>query len=221
MYDKLKEIVIEFILNNKLTCFFAALSLVAISFSISFIYLNKCPKCIKCKSDILVKTQKEKVKTIKVDVKGEVKAPGVYTLKEGLSVIDAINASGGLNDNATTKNINLSKRLEDEMVIYVSNKSELDNEESKDAQTKYSINENSVNYENSLDESKPKVNGKININTASESDLTLLSGIGPSKAKKIIEYRNSHGSFKSLEEIKNVSGIGDKAFEKIKDYITI
>ena len=116
MYEKIKERIIEFILSNKLICFLVAISTLLTIFSISFVYFNKCPKCKKptpCKS-LKIQKNKEEDKSIKVDVKGEVINPGVYTLKNGLTIDDAIKIAGGLKENATTKNINLSKHLEDE-----------------------------------------------------------------------------------------------------------
>lgn len=227
MYEKIKKRIIEFILNNKLICFLIVVSISSILFSIIFVSLNKCPKCKPCKKvstlKIAKKTNKiDETKEIRVDVKGEVTMPGVYTLKDGLSVIDAIKVAGGLTENATTKNINLSKHLEDEMVIYVFNKDELlERENTTDLQEDYSLDTNYYTNQDTNTKSKEKTNELVDINTASENELTLLDGIGPSKAKKIIEYRNTNGRFKSIEEIKNVSGIGDKAFEKIKNSIKV
>ena len=178
-------------------------------------------------------------KDVRVDVKGAIKAPGVYSLKEGAIINDLIVMAGGVKSGGTLKNINLSKKLEDEMVIYVYTTNELNklkvdpNENKECVCPAYEISScegasvvkvsgngstNTNSNSNTPTENKPSV---ININTASIEELTTLTGIGEAKAKAIIEYRESNGGFKSIEEIKNISGIGDASFEKIKEHITI
>ena len=147
-----------------------------------------------------------------VDVKGEVKNPGVYFVSEGMLVIDAINLAGGLTKKACTDDINLSMKLTNEMVIYINNKS------SFTTTTKVTeLNDAKVSKSSSKEE---KQTGLVNINTASKNELMSISGIGESKANSIIEYRKEN-TFKTIEDIKNVSGIGDKFFEQIKNYITV
>ena len=155
-------------------------------------------------------------KTIYVDVKGAVKNPGVYELSNTSRVIDAINLAGGLSDLADTINLNLSKKLSDEMIIIVYTKTELS--------TYYKKNNNRNAVCASLEcvciddyndaciskESSNKSNGK-----------TYNTTIGESKAEKIITYRNDNGKFNSIEDLKKVSGIGDSIFEKIKDKIIL
>ena len=138
-----------------------------------------------------------------VDIKGEVKDPGVYKLKEGSRVIDAINASGGLKENANTYSVNLSKKITDEMVIIVPSNSENTN-----------VSDNTITQ-------NTKNSGLVNINTATTKELLSITGIGESKASNIVKYREENGNFSSIEDIKNVSGIGDSLFEKIKKYITV
>jgi len=149
-----------------------------------------------------------------VDIKGAVKKPGVYKLSKNSIVNDVIVLAGGLKSGATTDDINLSKAIYNEMVIYISTKSEL-----KEKQN------NTSNIPSSTSETKVDnicVNpNKVNINSATVDELTTLNGIGEAKAIKIIEYRNTNGLFKSIEDIKNVSGIGEAFYEKIKDNITI
>lgn len=151
-----------------------------------------------------------------VDVKGEVKNPNVYMVSEGMLVIDAINLAGGFTKNAYTDNINLSKKLFNEMVIIVSNKKDYT---TTSTTTKKSINDALISSETSTNE-KNNDNKLVNINTASKSELMSINGIGESKANSIIEYR-SKNKFNSIEDIKNVSGIGEKFFEQIKNYITV
>lgn len=176
-------------------------------------------------------------KYILVDVKGEVKKPGVYKLKENSRVIDAINASGGLTKKAYTKYINLSKILKDENVIIVNSTSEIKKVSSGNNITEVKINNNSKNSA-SISESELITNDnvksdedntgnslegnqKVNINTATKEELMKLSNIGESKAEKIIDYRTANGNFNSIEDIKKVSGIGDKLYDSIKENITV
>ena len=187
------------------------------------------------------------IKSVYVDVKGSVKAPGVYKLTNEKIVMDAINSAGGLEDYADTTYINLSKKLVDEMVIYIFSKDEvnslidigeitkeknrsiggvLNNDAYLESNTKENTkNNNGINSTTSTNDSikdeKIKQNTIININTASKEELMNLSGIGESKAQNIINYRVDNGNFKTIEEIKNVNGIGESIFEKIKNDICI
>ena len=172
----------------------------------------------------------EKVKNEKVlvDVKGEVKTPGVYELTSDNTVIDAINKAGGLTNKSDTSNINLSKKLEDEMVIIVYSKNEIKEMKEQSQIVCPPCNNACVTEEDEkakIDENTKedtgKITGKVNINRADETTLQTLDGIGEAKAKAIIEYRNKNGNFKTIEDIKNVSGIGDSVYEKIKDNITV
>ena len=160
---------------------------------------------------------------ITVDIKGAVENPGVYKLKAGSIVQDLIDAAGGLTKYAYTKNINLSKKLTDEMVVYVYTSSEIKKlEVTTDATCKTEV----INITNAGEivtttkSSSTELTSKVNINTASLSELTNLPGIGESKAQAIIEYRNKE-KFNTIEDIKNVSGIGDSLYAKIQDYITV
>lgn len=153
-----------------------------------------------------------------VDVKGSVKKPGVYEFKENDRVIDAIKLAGGLTKNADTSNINLSKKLKSEMVIVINTKSELKNNNNL---TCDAVCTREVIEVNNCIETETKTNDKININTADINKLTELDGIGESKAKTIIEYRTTNGLFKNIEDIKNISGIGESLYNKIKDKITV
>ena len=154
----------------------------------------------------------DKVEDVLVDIKGAVKKPGVYKLSSSSIVNDVIVLAGGLNKNASTDDINLSKAIYNEMVIYVSTKDEIKN---KNNSTVIQSN-NDSNIDNECVPSN-----KVNINTATLNELQNINGIGEAKAQKILEYRNTNGSFKSIEDIKNVSGIGEAFYEKIKGYITV
>ena len=174
----------------------------------------------------VTKKEKKEIKKIKIDIKGEINSPGVYELTEENNVMDAINLAGGLTDKSDTSNINLSKKLTDEMVIIVYSKNEIINMKEKEKITCPPCNNACIEEKNetskiNITEEKKAEEGKININTANIEELQKLNGIGESKAQNIIEYRNKNGNFKDIEEIKNVQGIGEAAFEKIKDNITI
>lgn len=162
-----------------------------------------------------------------IDIKGSVKKPGVYEFTQGDRIIDAINKAGGLTKNATTNNLNLSKKLANEMVIYVFNKNELTTTKAFEqvnnvAECKCeTIEVNNCVDKNTTNESTNNETTKININTDSKEKLMTISGIGPSKADAIIEYRTKNGNFKTTEDIINVSGISKTIYDKIKDTITV
>lgn len=175
--------------------------------------------------------------TIKVDIKGYVVNPGVYELESGSRVVDAINASGGLKENAYTRYINLSKILEDETVLIINSNKEIESikKGENNAITCENTNEYCIltnktitnNYKevksqnnSSIDSKNEPLNTSVNINKANKEELMTLSGIGESKALKIIEYRTDNGNFKSIEEITKVSGIGSSIYEKNR-YIQI
>ncbi|MEG0826465.1 MAG: helix-hairpin-helix domain-containing protein [Bacilli bacterium] len=167
------------------------------------------------------------IKKVFVEVKGAVVTPGVYELDESKRVIDAVNASGGLIKSSDTSNINMSMHLKDEMLIIVYTKNELYNYKLKNGYTipKCVVNECVCpNLTNDACIKKPDLNDKIkmiSINSATKEELMTLSGIGESKALAIITYRKEKGPFQKIEDVKNVSGIGDAMYEKIKDNITI
>lgn len=183
------------------------------------------------------KIQKE---VIKVDVKGYIENPGVYELLVGARVIDAIKAAGGLTEESYTRYLNLSKKLEDENVIIVNSKDEIEiikkgeNKEiyceetnkacleTKDIITNDLKSDNkNTNKQDITSKNNDNVNTLVNINTASKEELIKLSGIGESIALRIIEYREENGNFNSIEDIMNVKGIGESIYAKIKKNITV
>lgn len=149
----------------------------------------------------------KKSETIMVDVKGAVQRPGVYEMKVTDRVQDAIRRAGGLTDAADRNQINLAKKLSDEMVIYLPKKGE---------QPPQGMASPFVQ-----DGSDAPGEEKVNINTASEKELENLPGIGPSKAAAIAEYREKNGPFKSVDDLINVSGIGEKSLERIKSQAVV
>lgn len=185
--------------------------------------------------EILMENTQEKVEVEKseeitnnniiVYITGCIKKPGVYEMQQENRIADLIEKAGGLTEEADTNSINLAHKLEDEMKIYVPSKKEMENklEEELDKEDKLEgyISRESNNLElkeNNKDSNKIQ---KVNINTASQTELETLPGIGPSTAFKIIEYRKENGKFQNIEEIKKVNGIGENKYNKIKQLIKV
>lgn len=168
--------------------------------------------------DTKLDTKKEETEEDKivVHVTGAVKNEGVVEVKENARINDAIAAAGGLADDVDLKNVNLAYIVEDGQKIYIP--SIKDNEENRDDGE--IVTENAG--ENVLkEEEESGKNSVININTANIEALTAIPGVGSATAEKIVTYRKENGKFKTVEDIKNVSGIGDKKYEAIKDYISV
>lgn len=142
-----------------------------------------------------------------VHVDGQVQQPGVYSVSPNARVQDAIDAAGGLTSNANTSTMNLAAKVSDGLKIYVPETNEISTIAVLPGQRSAGLGTNNAPL--------------ININTATQAELEQLPGIGPSKAVQIIAYREANGPFLSIEDIKNVSGIGDATFESIKLLITV
>lgn len=203
------------------------------------------------------------------DIKGNVNNPGVYEIKDNYTIKDIIKDAGGLKNRSYTDKINLSKKVVDEMVIYIPTKNEIyklntlnncdcsryvleclsdsiDNDvnvrkEGNSVEKSDNVITNEVTTKNKISTTKKIVNTSkninskttittttekiinypININSCSLEELLTIKGLGDIKAKKIIEYRDDNGLFKSIEDIKNINGIGDALFNKIKEFITV
>lgn len=197
----------------------------------SIFVLNYKPKKKEETKELLVtkkekKEEEKKEELLKVDIKGEIINPGIYSLSSTSRVIDVIEKAGGLTQNANTTVINLSKKITDEMVIIiysneqVTNFSKTKEIENQVQQQCIKPDDNALKNDACITD-ETKTSSKISINTATLEQLQNLPGIGESKAQDIINYRNSSGPFKSIDDIKNVSGIGDALFAKIKDHITL
>ena len=139
---------------------------------------------------------------IVVEIKGEVAKPDVYWLDEDSIVQDLLTLAGGITNEADISGINRAEKLNNHDVLVVPNK-------------------NSKESNNSSENKDILRNDLVNINKATTDELQTLTGIGPSKAAEIISYREKNGEFKKVEDIKNVKGIGESCFEKIKDKIRI
>lgn len=199
------------------------LSIIAILVAIGIIYFinNKSQtNNIELDENILVSNQNTKQmsqdteKIVIVHITGSVKNPGIVKLKEGSRIEDAIEAAGGLTENADISNVNLAYVLDDGTKIKIPN---LDDEDIGDEDV---VSKDSG--EGIIQEDEKTTNTNIvNINKATENELSTLPGIGNSLATRIVEYRKQNGNFKTIEDIKNVSGIGESKFANIKDFISI
>lgn len=242
----LNENIISYVKENKFKILIPIVLLLISTFE--FIYFYKSITTIKSEknnSNILnmnIQNKKENIEKnesqeetqefMYVDIKGEVKNPNVYKMKVGSRVNDLINEAGGLTKNANTRFISLSKILEDENTIVIYSNKEIsdakrDNkleitapcicEEVKNDAC-YNDNTTTTIKKTTTTKNTSKI---ININTASVSELTNLSGIGEIKAKSIVNYRNKNGKFKTINDILKVDGISETLFSKIKNNITV
>lgn len=146
-------------------------------------------------------SENQESEQIYIDIKGQVAQPGVYQIEAGKRVIDALELASGLTEEADADQLNLALKLTDQMVIYVPSVDE------KDSVSMLGIHISSQESQ------------KININTADATQLMTLDGIGQKKAEAILLYREEKGSFKTIEEMKEISGIGEKTFERFKEKI--
>lgn len=165
--------------------------------------------------------------TIKIHISGEINKEGIVELKPNSRLADAIDKAGGVKENADTDKINLAYILEDGMKIRIPNKNEKNVKENneqisnnKDITDSY-ISKSSGVVTNENNNEEGNKTSKVNINTATQTELETLPGIGPSTASKIIAYRKEKGKFKNIEELKDVSGIGNSKYDKVKDLISV
>ena len=211
----------DYIIEHKNKLFIVFLILVIGALVVLLIYREEQEPVI---ADNTVEEKEEVTDKTFVDIKGAIKKPGVYQVDSNAKVIDVIELAGGLKKDASTKNINLSARVKDEMVIYIFTKKELTKEVTTST---VPFTTNVINYDKcittkvtSTSTDTTTTNSLVNINTASKEELMTLTGVGASKADAIIIYRNKT-PFTNIEDIMNVSGIGESAYAKIKDNITV
>lgn len=145
---------------------------------------------------------------ITVDVKGAVKQPGVYELRSDSRVHDAIHKAGGMTADANSQSVNLAQKLSDEAVIYVAKEGE-------------DVPELGSSESSATSLASAEKTGKVHLNRATETELQTVSGIGQKRAQDIIAYRDANGPFRSVDDLKNVSGIGEKTLEKLRDAFTV
>ena len=211
--------IIEILKNKKILIF------IIVIFLIGLIIIIYCKKTLKnttsfennlinnieenySQKSVIEEENIEELQDIYIHIIGEVNNSGIVILKEGDRIIDAIDKAGGATEKADLSKVNLAYKLLDGQKVYIPNVNEEVN----------SINEK----ENIIIDGFSEIeNEKININTATQSQLESLTGIGPSIAAQIIEYREKIGKFKNIEELKNVSGIGENKFEQIKKEVIV
>jgi competence protein ComEA len=171
--------------------------------------------------DIIINNQTENTteennnqEKIVIHITGAICNEGIYELEENSRIADAVKMAGGLKEDADLKQINLAYVLEDGMKINIPSKNDNSNENINN--TENYITKEKLNSSNNTNSAKTS---KININSATQTELETLPGIGPSTALKIINYRKEKGKFNKIEDIKNVNGIGESKFNKIKEFI--
>lgn len=210
------------------------ITLIAIFFFLVSIFLLKPKKEV----DVIQRVEEEKnlktVSLVKVEVKGAVLNPGVYEAEENERIEDIIQKAGGFLESAETITINLSKKVIDEMVIFIYSKEEIEKmkeEETRQLKTDQTCicpkieNQACMDYVETNYISKENDNfsieGKVSLNQGIAKDFEKLPGIGSVKANAIVKYREEQGPFQSIEEVQKVNGIGASTYEKIKDFLTL
>lgn len=167
----------------------------------------------------------EEAKTLVVHICGAVSAPGVYELPAGSRIIDAVEAGGGFLPEADEACCNLAEEIVDGCQIYIMTKTEscADGQTEKKAGIQTSPDSDMQTTDRNVRSNSATAleNGLVNLNTADVAALMTLPGIGESRAKAIISYREQHGAFAQIEDIMKISGIKQAAFSKIKDKITV
>ncbi len=153
--------------------------------------------------------QDSDVRQVGVDVEGAVASPGLYLVSADARVNDAVAAAGGMTSDADRQRVNLAQKVEDGMQVYVPSREE--------APAATGTTTTGAGQASSSGASK----GKVNLNTASAEELQTLSGIGPSLSQRIIDYRQANGPFKSVDDLRKVSGIGDTRFKSLKDLVCV
>ena len=159
----------------------------------------------------------DKNKEIIVHITGAVKKNGIVKLKDGARIYDAIEMAGGSTDDADLSKINLAYVLEDGQKVYIPKIGEINQENAEEEYITFEYGNN----KNIIQDYNKGGNEKVNINTANQTELETLPGIGTATAEKIIDYRNKNGKFSSIEYIQNVKGIGNAKYENIKESICV
>lgn len=161
-------------------------------------------------SDLKTERSSSQTETQKVfvDIKGAVKNEGVYELSSGSRVTDVVKLAGGFTEDADKKSVNLAEKVTDESVIYVARVGE-------------NVAPTTTNSQANGSAQQEESSDKINLNTATLAELQTISGIGAKRAQDIIDYRDANGGFSSVDDLANVSGIGEKTLEKLKSEVTV
>ena len=187
--------------------------------------------------NVSLENQENDEEKIYIYITGQVNNPGVVILSEGSRIVDAIEVAGGITSKADISKVNLVYVLQDGMKVNIPSENDLKtnpdfeyitmssgdlkNDENLSGSNTSNSDDSSELSSNSSSQENSSKNSIVNINTATQTELETLPGIGPSIALKIINYRKENGKFSKIEDIKNVSGIGDSKFESIKKFITV
>lgn len=214
---------------------FILIIILAISNVIMYCYFKNNPAIKEVTKEKLLIESEESHDLITVDIKGEVKKPGIYQVAFDSNINDLIKLAGGLTKNGTTSNINLARHLTDQSVIVIKSKKQSTAKVVEipcvcpDVEiTKCESSVIEIEKSSKLEGEAPKPvikeasdDQKVHINSATKEEFMTLSGIGEAKADAIIAYRNQNGLFTKLEDLINVSGISENIFNKIKDSIEL
>ena len=232
---------IDFLKQRKIVIIIGILAIILVGWKIydskNFKEINSNEIMVSSSNDDkkeIGENEDEEGEMMAVHITGEVKNPGVVRVKEGSRIQDIIEEAGGLTENADITDVNLAYVVEDGMKVRIpsnddenlkkNNSGKTDDDEEKSqielAKNEY-ITQDSGKGVIVSDEGIDTSSSIVNINTATQTELEELPGIGPSLASRIVEHRNQNGKFKTIEDIKNVTGIGDSKFEKIKDLIKV
>ena len=209
---------IEFLKERKIVIIILILVIILIGWKI---YDSSFTETIETKENISSEKKEEQKENnqeeemIIVHITGEVNKPGVVNAKEGSRIKDVIELAGGLTENADISDVNLAYVVEDGVKIRIPSNNDDEKEE------KYITEDSGKGVIISDGNKEDSTDLIININNATQAEFENLPGIGPAIASRIIEYRNKNGKFKNIEDIKNVTGIGENKFEKIKNFLKI
>jgi competence protein ComEA len=165
-----------------------------------------------------------------VYVTGAVVQPGLVSLAQGSRIGDAVSAAGGMRDDAAPAAVNLAELVDDGIHVHIPTQGEVPATQGADTpllsggtsgQTGAGVPLGASSAKGSSSSASGSTSGKVNINTADATTLQTLDGVGPATAQKIIDYRNAQGPFRSKDDLKNVSGIGEKKFAALVDRIAV
>lgn len=218
-YEEIKERVLDFWEENKIQIIIFTVG-VFLTFSYFHSKQNEnnsqlsetstVVSSVSIQSSSSKKENSQSKKEIFIDIKGAINKPGLYKVKPSQRVGNVLELAGGLKDNADISKLNLAHTLSDQMMIYIPKQGEnYQGELILEAKT------------NNVDENNNSEGDLVDLNSATKDELQTLNGIGEKKAELIIQYREENGGFKSIDDLKNVSGIGDKTFANLSSKITI
>lgn len=214
--------------NKKQKIILGIIIAVIVGFVCYYVYAREEDNSTTIELENNIETQEETDKEeeysddrILVHISGAVNKEGIIELKVNSRISDAIDQAEGLREDASIDDINLAYKLEDGMKVHIPTKQEKENIKQTDQEEYVSTSSGVTTVKEETQSVENSKNSKVNINTATQTQLETLPGIGPSTAIKILTYRKEKGKFTKIEELKEVSGIGEAKYEKIKEKITV